>query len=509
MNSPRQRRFLWFWGGLVLINLVLAIVFLRPGLNKSTVEELTVYCAAGIRKPAEELARQYEQEYPVVIRLDYGSSGEMESKLDLDRQSGVSRCDLYLPADQSFSKRAHQRGLTRESIPLARFRLVLATKPGNPSNIQTLDDLLSGKIDYVFCAEQAAAGKKTREVFGALGLWDSLDRGKKATFPRVPEAAQAIKISDNIQAGLIWDSTARQFGLEIVELKQLDSGRATITANVVADTPRAQAALRFGRYLSSPENGAPVFAKHHYETIKGDRWSETPEITVYCGGLNRHAVKQTLAEFEEREGCRINTLYAGCGTLVANMKTGHAGMPDAFLTCDASYLEKVKNAFDPASDMSSTRVVLLVRPGNPHNIQSLQDLAQPDLKIGTTDQRLSTLGDLSWQMFELTGVLAAIERHKTVVVTTPTAHELILQMQGHTKLDVALVYEANCQNLGEQFEVIAIDHPRAIAVQNVALAKRSDYPLLAGRLLETLTSEASRQRFVSHGFSWLAKAQVP
>ena len=44
----------------------------------------------------------------------------------------------------------------------------------------------------------------------------------------------------------------------------------------------------------------------------------------------------------QREGCEIDIVYAGCGTLVGKMQTGDRGLPDLFMTCDASYLDMVQ-----------------------------------------------------------------------------------------------------------------------------------------------------------------------
>lgn len=509
-ESYRYGRKRMGWPLLALATLVIAGGLGLYWLNSSRVssgpraESLTVYCAAGIRKPVEETAKRYEEEFGTRIRLDYGSSGELESKLILDRTNRVHRGDLYIPADEFFSDRTRARGLTAESIGLAQFRIVFAVKPDSSRSIGSVRDILDQQIPFAICDELAGAGKKTKEALARHGLWDPVNAAKKTSFPRVPEAANAVKTSESIEGAFVWDSTAKQFGLKPIVLPELDGAVGSITINLVTTTPQPSRALHFARYLSSPEKGHQAFQQHFFEPVAGDPWADVPQITVYCGGVNRHAVKDTIAAFEEREGCRIRTQYAGCGTLVGSMKTGQAGLPDVFMTCDVSYMTKVEDQFDEARDVSSTDIVFLVRKGNPKGIHSLKDLARADLEIGTTDPAMSTLGDLSWQMFRDTGVVAAIETNKSVVVTTPTAHELIAQMQGHQKLDVTLVYRANCQNLDDRFELVAIDHPKARAVQNVAVARATPFPLLAQRLMEMMTSAESRRRFVENGFHWEA-----
>ncbi len=474
----------------------------KPVTSKS---DLVVYCAAGIRKPVEAAARQYEEEFQVEVRLDYGSSGELESRLRLEKESGVSRCDLYIPADYFFSERARQNELTRESIPLAQQQVVVATKLEAPVSFSSVRTLLDTELAIVLCDEQAGVGKKTKTQLQQHGLWEGINQKKKVSFPRVPEAANAIKTSRDIDAGFLWSSTARQFQLNIVPCPELEGSFATISADVTSTTPHSKAALHFARYLAAPEKGKPFFEAFHFDPVPGDAWDESPELVIYCGGVNRNAVAETLADFEQREGCVITTHYAGCGTIVGNIKAGEFNLPDAFMTCDTTYLTLVEENFRPPSDVSSTQIVILVRKGNPHGILGIKDLARPGISLGTTDPKMSTLGALSHQLFEENGIRNTLAQNQNVIVTTPTAHELILQMEGHHKLDAALVYEANCQQLTDQFDLIPITSDTARAVQNIAIGKKTRYPQLSTRLLSAIVSEPSRSRFLSEGFAWEAR----
>jgi len=50
------------------------------------------------------------------------------------------------------------------------------------------------------------------------------------------------------------------------------------------------------------------------------------------------------------------------------------------------------------------RPALLVRPGNPRGIRSINDLARPGLKIGIGDPRYSTCGEMFVQLLEQKGL---------------------------------------------------------------------------------------------------------
>lgn len=480
------------------------------GSTASNESPLLVYCAAGIRLPVEAAAKQYEEEFGRKIQIDYGSSGELEGRLEIDKQAGKSRCDLYIPADTSFSQRARQKQLTVEQLVLAKFRLVLGLKStASSAELKSVDDLLQSGMSYTICDPKAGVGKKTMTTLERSGKWAVVDEKKKAAFPRVTEAANAIQTSNDVDAGFIWDTTATQFGLSSVVLEEIKDAVSTITVNVVSSTKRPTSALHFARYLAASDKGQTVFPKHGFEPAGTDAWAEKPTVVLYCGGVNRNAIDATLREFELREGVSIQEHYGGCGTLIAGIiaakdGTSKKGVPDAFMTCDASYMEKVQPVFRQPSDVSSTGIVLLVRKGNPKGLRSIEDLSHEDLAIGTTNPKMSTLGDLTWQLFESNGVQASIERNQSVSVMTPTAHELIMQMTGHDKLDVALVYEANCQNLSDDFEIVRIEDSNAIAVQNIATSIETLHPALASRLVDAIQSAPSQKRFELQGFKWRA-----
>ncbi|MEM7231870.1 MAG: substrate-binding domain-containing protein [Planctomycetota bacterium] len=463
-------------------------------------EELRVYCAAGIRLPVEAVAKNYEKEMEGRVRvvLDYASSGTLLSKIGV-RSEG----DLYIPADDDFVNRGRKQSLFAESLPLAVFRLVIAVKPGNPKKIQSLRDLLRDDIDFVMCNETAGAGKKARKFLKAAGLWKEFEPKARVFKPTVTDAASVLQTSSAVQASLIWDATARQFGLDVVEVPEFKEARGDIQVAVLNATKQPTAALAFARYLSSPEKGQPLFAQFGYESIPGDKWEPRPDVRVYYGGVNRNAVKETLAAFAKREGCSITEVPGGCGVLVGQIQTAPEGRgASMFLTCDASYMDKVQDLFLQATDVSETKIVMLVRKDNEIEISKIQDLAKPGVKLGITDPRASALGDLSVELMKELNLWSAVE--KNVRVRSPTAHELISQMLNKQSLDVALVYEANCQNLPPSLGIIPLEHPHAKAVQNMAASKSTPFPFLVSRLMSALRSPESKTRFLKNGFSWRA-----
>jgi len=473
---------------------------------------LIVYCAAGVKQAVEEAAGKFTRETGVKVALEYASSGVLFNKLLQDHQAQRPRADVYVAADFSFAERARSEGLVAEALKVATWKVVLGVKPGSGLELKSAGDVLKERVSFVLCDPLAGVGKKTKKMLEKSGHWAGIDAAKGASFPTVTEAALAAKENAGTQAAFVWDSTARQFGLRVVELPELEASRADITASVTRTTEKATLSLQFVRFLSAPEKGGDVFESHHYTPMPGDAWAVRPKLRIDCGGVNREAVEKTIREFATREGCDIDVVYAGCGTLVSKMKTGDVGLPDLFMTCDATYLDKVQldmgNPFGPDLKVSSTRIVMLVSKGNPEGLKKLADLARPGLRIGVTEPTASTLGMLCVELFREAGQYDAIKKNiDEVGVRTDTAHTLIQSMEAGGKLDVALVYEANIQHLRDRFDYVALQPARAMAIQNVAARKTTPYPQLADRLMAALTSGDSRRRFEQLGFSWKASAE--
>ena len=499
---------------LVIAVLLFALLFGRrvAGLRFTRNEkELVVYCAAGMLLPVKEAAKSYKEKYNQPIRLEPASSGHLEILIREETKSGKPLADLYIPANDYYAKKTAADGLTQEYFPLATFRLVLAGKRETDLKITSLNDLLEQNISFVMCNPEAAAGRFAQKTLAALGMYEALNKAMKVSFPTVVEAANAIQTSDDAQAGFLWDTTARQYKLKIFDLPELAGASSSTSVNVVSTSKVPARALAFARYLSAPEQGNAVFARHFFSPVPGDRWHPQPELTFFCGGVNRNAVQRTLREFEEREGIKIRTEFGGCGTLVTTMQSiksgeSEAGFPDVYMTCDKTFYDPVAEDFGEGRDISTTDIIILVRKGNPKGIARLEDLAREGVSFGTTDPKMSTLGSLSWKLFTLMGLKEAVRSN--AIVTTPTAHELVLQMTGHPKLDAVLVYVANCHFARETCDLIPIGHPLAKATQNIGASLRTPYPRLTERLINALHStEKSKKRFLEYGFQWVSDTE--
>lgn len=455
---------------------------------------IVVFCAAGMRGPVEAAAERYRAEYGVEIQLQYGGSNTLLASLEV-----TDRADLYLPADDSYTKSARERGLIVESLPLAQMQPVLAVQKGNPRKIGSLQALLASDMKVGQANPEAAAvGKLVGDELQRKKLWEAYRRRIVVTKPTVNDVAADIQLGA-VDAGMVWDVTLKMVeGLEAIPAPELADARATVSACVVTRSSQPTEALRFARYLAARDRGLLDFEQMGFQVVSGDRWEARPHLRLLAGAMLRPAIEETITAFEEREGVEVTRVYNGCGILVAQMRTG-GNSPDAFFACDAEFMKQVHDLFADPTTISSNQLVLLVHKGNPHGIRKLRDLGKPGLRVGIGHEKQCAMGVLTQKTLREDQSETLVM--KNVKVQSPTGDMLVNQMLTGS-LDAVVAYISNAAGHSERLEAIAIDIPCALADQPFAASKNTEFPQLTGRLLEAIRSRSSRERFEAYGFRW-------
>lgn len=493
---------LYWWlavAALLLVALAFGLALLNPRRDRGAPARLQMFCAAGMRVPIERIARDYEAMYGVKVRLQYGGSNTLLSQIQLTRSG-----DIYLAADESYVEQARALGLVVERIPVARMRPVIAVARGNPAGIHGVDDLLRAQVRVALGnPDQAAIGRYTRRLLTASGQWEALAEHvtRRGVYkPTVPEVANDIVIG-SVDAGIIWDATVRQYPeLEAVRIAPLEAGTVDITMGIMSSAASPAGALRFARYIAARDGGLLHFAATGYEVIEGDPWVERPELTFYCGAVNRRAVEGIVRRFEQREGVTVNTVYNGCGILTGQMRTIRAkrdgrGFPDTYMACDVYYLDAVADWFEEGVAVSDTRIVIAVPEGNPAGITALADLGRPGMRVTVGQPEQCTIGVLTRKLLEAEGLHDRVMAR--VVARKPSSAMLVPDVVTGAA-DAALAYATDTRAEAGRIDTIAIDSPAARAVQPFSIARSSPHRQLGRRLFEAIAD--GRESFERAGF---------
>jgi len=483
-------------GTLVAVGLLVALL-MGPGKRLRTAgaepKPLLMYCAAGIKPPTEAVAVEYEKAFRQRIQLQYGGSGTLLSNLRVTKSG-----DLFLAGDESYIKSAREFGLLAEVIPLARQRPVIVVAKGNPKNVRAVNDLCRGDARVALANPDAASiGRTVRALLQKDGQWTELEKHVTVFKPTVNDVANDVKIG-SVDAGIVWDATARQYPeLELVAVPLFDAAAETISIGVLKFSEQPAAALRFARYLGARDKGLKQFVKHFYEPVDGDEWAETPEIVLFSGAMLRPGIEKTLKEFEAREGCRITTVYNGCGILTAQMRAG--ARPDAYFSCDQSFMSSVADMYLPSETVVDNRLMILVQKGNPKGIRTVADLLKPGTRVGLPHHEKSAMGNIAWKMLQQMGLYDELQKNLTV--ESPTGDFLVNQIRTGS-LDAIIACRTNHKPVSEHLDAVPIDSPLAAMSQPYAAGRNTRYKHMMSRLLQAFTTAESRERLETVGFGW-------
>lgn len=485
----------------------LAFALLATGVSCSrdaaSSPSLTVFCAANLKKPVDAIAEQYRREFGVEVQVQPGPTGTLLSQIQVAKKG-----DLFIAADDDSVKIAKSKQLIREVLPLVVQHPVIAVAKGNPKAVRSVADLLRSDVKLALPDPGSASiGKVSKKLLGAQ--WEALEKKAVVMKPTVTEVAADLQLH-TVDAGLVWDSTVTQFKeLEAVSVPELSRHAENASATILSACTQPQEALKFARYLAAPDRGGKVFEAHGFKPAGGDKWAEKPEMVLYSGGVNRPAIEKLLVEFADREGVTVTTVFNGCGILCAAMKTmgdsSNPKFPDAYYACDVCFVPPVAEHFPEAVIMTETDIVIAVPRGNPKNVRTLADLAQPGLRVGLSNAEQATLGFMTQAMLKSMNLYDSVM--KNVVVQVPTSDFLINQMRAGG-LDAAIVYKVNVQPQAEHLESIPLPADKAKAVQPFAVRADSPHRRLSHRLLDYL--KQNKASFEKAGFVWTGDgAPVP
>lgn len=121
---------------------------------------LTVSAAASLTDAFRALADDFRRRHPgTVVRLNLGASSSLLRQI----QAGAP-VDVFAAADRSSLEALRDSGhLRSQPLPLARNRLQIAVKPGNPLRLRGLADLTRAPV-VALCGASVPCGRYAATV---------------------------------------------------------------------------------------------------------------------------------------------------------------------------------------------------------------------------------------------------------------------------------------------------------------------------------------------------------
>ena len=169
----------------------------------------------------------------------------------------------------------------------------------------------------------------------------------------------------------------------------------------------------------------------------------TKSLDFYCAAGMKLPVEAVVESYEKEYGVEINIIYGGSGTLLNNLAVAQKG--DLYLAADFSYIKiaREKGLVAEAIPVNQLRAGLAVAKGNPHGIESIQDiLDNKSLKIGLANPDAASVGKFTKKVLSQHKYWEKInERVKADGVFTGTVNELTNNLKLNS-IDVGIVWDA-------------------------------------------------------------------
>ncbi|MEV5975829.1 molybdate ABC transporter substrate-binding protein [Streptomyces sp. NPDC052114] len=205
---------------------------------------LTVLAAASLTDVFDTAKKAYEKEHPGT-KLTISPAGSQELAAQV-RQG--SPADVLVTADTKTMDGL--KGETGTPTVIAKNRLVIATREGNPDKVENLKDLADPKLKVVLADDAVPVGRYSKQV---------LDKQHVEVKPVSKEANVRSVLSKvelgEADAGIVYktDAATAPDKVDAVEIPDEQNAVAEYPAATLKDSKNSDAAAAFVKWLSTPE----------------------------------------------------------------------------------------------------------------------------------------------------------------------------------------------------------------------------------------------------------------
>lgn len=263
-------------GSLVALAALLGALWWREHHDRAESVErpLIVYAAPASRLPLEAIRSAYEQETGRYVDIRYEPSEVLLEKVRLSHPTEPA--DVFIPADDSYVRRARAEGLITESLPVVQMRAVLLTAKGNPRNLTVWGDVLKDGVRVAVPNPSAAVGKLARDHLIRSGKWPELAPHAVGALS-VTDAANAARVG-GVDAAVVWDAVANgpnYAGQTVLAVPELAEITGRVEAAVLRQSRDVDAARKFMCFVAASDRGRVHFRAAGYAVgAWADTWAE-------------------------------------------------------------------------------------------------------------------------------------------------------------------------------------------------------------------------------------------
>ena len=258
----------------------------------------------------------------------------------------------------------------------------------------------------------------------------------------------------------------------------------------------AAAALVLATAACGSDAGDPASSNASSSSSSSSSPALSGEITVFAAASLKKTFTAIGAEFEKAHpGAKVTFNFAGSSDLVAQLQQGAPA--DVFASADTKNMDKATGdsltAASPVNFASNT-LEIAVPPGNPAEVASLADLAEPGVKVV-----------LCAPAVPCGSAAAKVETAAKVDIKPVSEEQSVTDVLGKVtsgEADAGLVYVTDVKAAGDKVEGVEFaESSAAVNTYPIATLKSSRNAALADAFLQAVTGEPGQGILAAAGFA--------
>ncbi|MFI2296814.1 molybdate ABC transporter substrate-binding protein [Isoptericola sp. NPDC019571] len=221
----------------------------------------------------------------------------------------------------------------------------------------------------------------------------------------------------------------------------------------------------------------------------------TTTLTVFAAASLKGSFEDLAEQFEAaHDGVDVQLSFAGSSDLVAQIQQGAPA--DVFASADTANMDKLVGddlVTDPR-DFATNTLEIAVPPGNPAGVESLQDLASPDVKLLLCAPEVPC-GAASAKVADAAGLdLRPVSEEQSV---TDVLGKVIAG-----EADAGLVYVTDVAAAGDDVEGVELpEASEAVNTYPIAPVADAEQAELAQEFVDLVLSDDGRRTLAGFGFA--------
>ena len=172
---------------------------------------------------------------------------------------------------------------------------------------------------------------------------------------------------------------------------------------------------------------------------------EGHSLLIFCGAGMKNPFEKIAEQFEEQTACEVQVTYGNAAQIHTQINTTEEG--DFFVAGSEQEVKPIEDFVLSSKDLVEHIPVLVVKSGNPKDINEPVDLANDGVKFIMRDPEATPIGKIANKIisdFE-------IEGRVDVIANTATAPAMVTALEAG-EADVGLVWKENIQT--DKLEIV-------------------------------------------------------